>query len=120
MSEYSKSALNNLYTEIADVQDALAKAATNSEGASNSAHYIFADRCIDSDLQTHIQAMLLALGPLPARLSRAVKSVFIELFQNICRYGYAEQTSDAPFGHISIYRQDRPSCAENPDTDISR
>ena len=107
MSQAANQAMPTTDIEAAHIRHMLAEAvdsvqATDAENGAVAAHYQIVGRFDDDVLQAHVKDMKAALSPMPARLARSAQAVFIELFQNICRYGLADGQNSTPFGHISI------------------
>ena len=107
MSQAVNQAMPSTDIEAAHIRHMLAEAvdsvqAPDAENGTVAAHYQIAGRFDDGALQAHVKDMIAALSPMPARLARSAQAVFIELFENICRYGLADGQDNTPFGHISI------------------
>jgi len=113
MSHVANHAMPETDTELAPLRHLLAEAAASAQAAhlddgAVGAHYQLAGQFDDRALEAHVGEMIASLSPMPARLARSAQAVFIELFQNICRYGFAEGDEAMPSGHISIRRIDSP------------
>lgn len=74
----------------------------------NLADYRFSGMCDDRHLPEDLAQLFASLPELPKKLGRSAQAVFIELHQNISRYGYRHRPDKPPAGVIEAYIDPTP------------
>ena len=75
--------------------------------------YRFAGECSDAALSSATTALKAAIAVLPQRLQKHLYASFIELFQNVERYGADPQkdTESRPYGEIHVCASEAEGCS---------
>ena len=67
-----------------------------------SADFCHSGPCDDAALPDHLANIFASLPTLSKKMGRSAQAIFIELFQNIHRYGARTESCAIPLGHITI------------------